>query len=69
MAPLSRKTSGNASENALSRFISASLGQLGKILILAILGQLGYGLRFVDLQDTHLGEVNLVGKTSVVFTF
>ena len=30
-----------------------------EILIVAILGQLGDWLRFVDLQDTHFGEVDL----------
>ena len=38
-----------------------------EILIVAILGQLGNWLQFVELQDTHLGEVNFIGKTHEFF--
>ena len=42
---------------AIALFFQHSL--FCEILIIAILGQLGDWLRFVDLQDTHFGEVDL----------
>ena len=38
-----------------------------EILIVAILGQLGDWLQFVDLQDTHFGEVGFDGKALEFF--
>ena len=41
------------------RHFFSSTPFFGEILIIAILGQLGDWPRFVDLQDTHVGEVDL----------
>ena len=41
------------------RHFFSSTPFFGEILIVAILGQLGDWPRFVDLQDTHFGEVDL----------
>ena len=55
-------------ETAVSRFILSSSGQLWEILILAILGQLGDWLRFVDLQDANFEKVAVIKKTTAFFS-